>query len=324
MSRLEADQWSLYWKKGAITTFQDAFHANYDGEVKNFWVQQFSEVRQRARIVDLACGNGALALLGSEYSRLHNKDFQIDAIDFADIQPPKDESHKVLLKAIRFHPGCRIEKSGLPQASYDLAVSQFGVEYGAPELTARELNRILKKSGARIVLLTHHVDSAIMQQARDAVKNIAICKTSNALSLVAELQQTLERVRCSGADPAADENCENLRSQLNATIDGLHAEAEKCEDPRHFEFFIRACMAPFGRTAMRTHTLEKRLAILDMAQEESDAFEARMEDLMSAAMDESGIQFLIDVLHTYGFALKRSEPFVFKNQKFAHALAMER
>jgi len=48
-------------------------------------------------------------------------------------------------------------------ASFDAAVSQFGIEYGKIADTAKELERVLKP-GARFRFLVHHRDSPVVRQ----------------------------------------------------------------------------------------------------------------------------------------------------------------
>lgn len=65
---LTDDEWEQFWRHGSVTTFERSGNPNYDGEIREFWERQFATLREGARIVDLATGNGAVALLAAEYS----------------------------------------------------------------------------------------------------------------------------------------------------------------------------------------------------------------------------------------------------------------
>ncbi|WP_456373313.1 hypothetical protein, partial [Thiolapillus sp.] len=67
--RLDARQWGDWWNKHSLTSFHGHFQNNYDGSLKQFWEERFANLPDNAAIVDLATGNGALALLAAEYSR---------------------------------------------------------------------------------------------------------------------------------------------------------------------------------------------------------------------------------------------------------------
>ena len=133
--RLSAAQWSRFWTKGSITTFIGRFADNYDGKVRDFWLEVFGQLERGARVVDLATGNGGLALLAQQYSRRHDRGFTITAVDYADIDPPRTFAQKPYashLRRIRFLARTPLEATGLPRASIDAAISQFGFEYGKP------------------------------------------------------------------------------------------------------------------------------------------------------------------------------------------------
>ncbi|MEO1204008.1 MAG: class I SAM-dependent methyltransferase, partial [Pseudomonadota bacterium] len=125
--RLSAEQWARFWRNGDVTTFRGRFQRNYDGPVLEFWRQVFAGTRAGERIVDIATGNGALALLCAQYAEANGRDVTITAFDFADIDPARDVGDPALLAAvdrIDFHGGTRIEATGFDDNAFDLAISQ--------------------------------------------------------------------------------------------------------------------------------------------------------------------------------------------------------
>lgn len=324
MSRLEADQWSAYWRAGSITTFQGIFAKNYDREVAEFWQGIFDSLPAGARLVDLACGNGALALLAAGYSREHDKGLLIDALDFAQIQAPSDAASRELLGDIRFLPGRRLEDTRLDSDSYQLAISQFGIEYGGRDATIAELDRILAPESATVALMCHRSDSHVITQAKESLGDYNTCRESKAADIARKLQNRLDEVLGAGRDPAQDRACEKLRARLNAATESLHQAAEKASNPENYHFFLRGCMAPFGAAAMRSQSLQQRLGMLDALEQECDAFDARMQDLLSAALDEDAMAAWEAGLEQVGFERQRSEPIIMDDKLFAHALVFRR
>lgn len=324
MSRLGAAQWSEYWKAGSVTTFQDMFTGNYDREIGEFWNGIFSAQAAGTRLVDLACGNGALALLAAEYSRDSETQLAIDALDFAEIRQPSDASAQELWSMIRFYPHRRLEDTGLDANAYQLAISQFGIEYGERQATIAELDRILAAQGATLAFICHRADSEIIRQSRNALEHTDICNASKAPDIVRKLQERLAQVYAAGKDPARDRACEKLRARLNSAIGELHDAADKVEDPRHLHFFIKGCMAPFDATVMQTKSLAERLDLLDQLDRECAAFEGRMRDLLSAALDEDALAAWGEELSARGFTVARSEPVIMEEKLFGQALVFRR
>ena len=70
-TRLDRDEWSRFWERGTVTTFEGHFGDNYDAEIRDFWWTEFARLADGAVIVDLATGNGALALLAARHGREH-------------------------------------------------------------------------------------------------------------------------------------------------------------------------------------------------------------------------------------------------------------
>lgn len=324
MSRLGAAQWSEYWKAGSITTFQDMFTGNYDREIGAFWAGIFSAQADGTRLVDLACGNGALALLAAMYSRESGRQFEIDALDFAEIRQPAGKESRELWSMIRFFPHRRLEDTGLESGAYQLAVSQFGIEYGERKATIEELDRILAPTGATLAFMCHRADSEIIRQSRNALQHSDICNASKAPGIVRKLQEKLAQVYAVGKDPARDRACEKLRARLNAAIGELHDAADRLDDPRHLHFFIKGCMAPFDATNMQSKSLPQRLALLDQLDRECAAFEGRMKDLLSAALDQDTLAAWERELSSRGFMVASSEPVIMDEKLFGHALVLRR
>lgn len=156
--------WSDYWSRGCLTSLPQDFAANYDGELRSFWQRHFAWVPDGGRLVDLCTGNGAIALLAAEYAREHGQPLDITAVDAARIRPDliaaQFPDQASLLERIEFVSGVRIEDLALDR-QFDLAASQYGLEYCAHEPAARSVAGLLKPGG-RLVMVCHAGDSDIL------------------------------------------------------------------------------------------------------------------------------------------------------------------
>ena len=87
---LNDDEWTQFWRHGSVTTFERSGNPNYEGEIREFWQLQFGALPRGVRVVDLATGNSAVALLAAEYSSKNGMQFEINALDKAEIRPQRD------------------------------------------------------------------------------------------------------------------------------------------------------------------------------------------------------------------------------------------
>jgi ubiquinone/menaquinone biosynthesis C-methylase UbiE len=172
MTQNQAQHWSEYWSRGCLTSLPQDFAANYDGELAAFWKGHFRAAPAAGSLIDLCTGNGAIALLAAEFARTEGLDLDITAVDAATIRPDliagRFPDQARLLENIRFISDCRIEDLDL-EADYDLATSQYGLEYCAHEATAVRVARLLRPGG-QLVLVCHSAGSdimAFMQRERD-------------------------------------------------------------------------------------------------------------------------------------------------------------
>jgi ubiquinone/menaquinone biosynthesis C-methylase UbiE len=221
---LRRRSWSRYWASGALTSLPEDFRANYDGEIRAFWHARSAEVPDGGQVLDVCTGNGAVALLVAEGLAGQGRSVRITAVDLADIQPARIGQRFPALAAfierIRFVGNRPFEDIALGDASQDLIVSQYGIEYCEPEAAARQCARLLRPGG-RLALITHATDSAMrstMEQELaqyEAVAEAGLLDRADAWrsgSLDAEgFKQAL-----AGIDTA-------IRSQPNATASPLFA-----------------------------------------------------------------------------------------------------
>lgn len=158
--------WSNYWTtSNTLNSFAESDASKgYTGPIRDYWFNVFSDLKAGSRIVDIGCGNGALACLAIEYSEKHNMDFDVHGIDAADINPPvalKDSPNSLkLLQQINFHSKTPAEMLPFKSNSIDLFISQFGFEYADIGQAIQQCDQALADHGS-INILAHHPESFI-------------------------------------------------------------------------------------------------------------------------------------------------------------------
>jgi len=174
------------------------------------------------RVVDLATGNGAIALLAAQYARRDGRRFSIFGLDYAEIDPGRVlATHgelALLLDDIEFRSGVRIEATGLDDGSVDLLTSQYGFEYAEQDAAIAEALRVLVPGG-RIALILHHSESRVVELARDGLAQVQFCLQKEELDKrVAALVKVVGDARDAAARQALKDNpkAERLRHWLAA------------------------------------------------------------------------------------------------------------
>lgn len=170
MSNLHGRQaaWSRYWRHGALHSLPDDFDGNYAGTIRAFWLRQFETLASDQRVLDIGTGNGALPQLVCQACAGATP--HVDAIDLAEISPDWVASRPGACRdSLHFHSGVSAEALPFPDRSFDLATSQYGIEYCDTARTVPELARVLKPGG-RVALLLHHHDSRLAEVAREELR----------------------------------------------------------------------------------------------------------------------------------------------------------
>lgn len=172
------NHWNLYWNnENTLNSFAEGDQSTgYTGEIANFWSNAFSHLSDDASILDVATGNGALAVLAKKYS----PSFRVTAIDAANINPHaiinnSNENYQ-WLKDITFKGNVRAEELPFEENSFNVVVSQFGFEYAEPGAALTHIHRVLQTNG-EFVALIHHNTSFISADCRlgiDVLQDILV------------------------------------------------------------------------------------------------------------------------------------------------------
>lgn len=150
--------WSSYWAGGNLHSCVGSYGGNYSGAIGEFWRDVLAKVSKHARVLDLATGNGALPLLFMEQNA-EGESLEIHGVDQAVVSPPwyRIEIHR----GVVFHAGVEMESLPFPDQSFDLVVSQFGLEYGRWPDALGESLRVARDMGVAAFVM-HHPDSVLL------------------------------------------------------------------------------------------------------------------------------------------------------------------
>jgi ubiquinone/menaquinone biosynthesis C-methylase UbiE len=174
--------WSSYWSSTkSLNSFAEGKHKQgYVGEIADYWQSIFKSLHSSANILDIATGNGGLAVLAKEF----NSNFSVCGADAANINPisrftPSDKVFDTL-QSIKFYGEMPSEKLRFKDNEFDAIISQFGFEYAQPSTALLEINRVLKPNG-KFVALIHHNTSFITADCKIGIDIINKLSVKNGL-----------------------------------------------------------------------------------------------------------------------------------------------
>jgi len=307
-------QWSDFWQQGFVTTFGPSLPDNYQGVIAGFWGSQFERLANDARILDIATGNGAVAILAAKTAQKQDKTFDITGCDLAIINPQVTASDEVqtLRAGIHFHSNTACEKLPFEKGAFDFVSSQFGLEYCKIPQALGEIRRVLV-AGGKFVAIAHHNDSNLLMAARSEAKVYRAVLTD--LNLFG-------RVRAYFGALGNPLNQEELRVAINkarplsTSVNEGVASMKKRYPDSDCAGKMLAAINSLAQGAARVQS-KQRLRTLAMVSEEFEMAGERLEDMVKAGLDGDAIDRLHALARTSAFSDFSCQPFLNDNGSLA-------
>lgn len=174
--------WDSFWKYDRLSSFNAMPGApNYAAPVADGWRTFFGSLDDGARVLDLATGNGAIAVIAVECGLAAGKTFTVSGADLADVCPTNFVTRNLAeLAQVTFFPKTACERLPLANGCIDAAVSQYGIEYSDLTRSIPEAVRVLAPGG-RLRFAIHAAEGVV---ARDTVSSIADADFLVALGII--------------------------------------------------------------------------------------------------------------------------------------------
>ncbi len=242
-------------------------------------------------MLDIGTGNGPLPkLLLGMASR---PDLQCDAIDLAEIAPPwVQELSATACARVRFHSACAAEQLPFGAASFELVVSQWGLEYSHLGLSVPEILRVLAPGGA-VQLLLHHQDALPVTLAADEIAHLEwLLQDSPYLDVASQMlaPMALTASPAGRAQLMQDPGANHLRALFNAQQDAMQARIEHgaCTDVL---VEVRQAVGEFFAVATQQGVVIAAQAFSGLRATLEDSL-LRLRELREHAMDEVSVSAL--------------------------------
>jgi len=296
-----ADSWDTYWHGTGDVGAYSSGGANHP-VILAFWDEFFQMVKQdysTPKIIDIASGNGAvleraLATFGDEQADFTCLDVSDAAI--TNIRGRFPHVNGIVTDA-RTIP--------LDSGSFEIASSQFGVEYAGLE-AINEVARLLA-SGGRLALLLHSQGGSIHQECVESLDAIVQLQDSRFIPYaIAMFSAGFKAV--GGADRAP---YEAAAKQLAPAIGALEA-IMKQYGPHVASDTIVRLYNDVDQIHQKIQNYEPTevLEWLGRMEGELDAYAGRMSSMDESAIDNVAFEKTCDQLRSRDYTIERAEPLV--------------
>ena len=308
MSMLSAAQWSTLWSRKTITTLESLFPENYDLNIAEFWQQLLVDDCQK--IVDLACGNGALSWLVSEYLEKTSAKAQVIGLDAASIDPfttlDKDPEAYPMVKFLGDVP---MEDLPFDSSSIDIAVSQYGLEYANLPQAIAEIARVLKPR-SKMGFIVHNKESTVVKGSTQFLQEHKIILNEIRIhELFLQLDQLIGKNR-EFRKISGKPKIKKQMIAINAASDRIQKIIAVVSPESEIQ---RYCIPMFN--AFSEVSINKGVNRKGVVQASIDGladYINRIEDLQAAALSDNDIAGLVNLIEKEGFKVTENRVIGYK------------
>lgn len=184
--------WRDYWRENRLAACAPD-KPSAAAAIEEHWTAFFKGIETESRILDIATGNGVLLLWATHAAKIRHAKFHLSGIDAADIDPLRYlPEHRSAMSDANFVGNTSAEALPFKEHSFDLVVSQYGLEYAALNPALDEIERVLRPGG-QLHCLSHCEDSAVVAQGYSQLKELDLLLNTD--GPFTAMQQFLEAQR---------------------------------------------------------------------------------------------------------------------------------
>lgn len=250
------------------------------------WAQLAATVPEGGAVLDLGCGNGAVAAIVARTSQEMARSLSVVGIDAAAIDPPRYVSRLApLLSSIDFRPETRMEELPFEPSTFDAVFAQFAFEYSNIEKASKEVSRVLKPKGQFVILATP-ASGGVAENATKRMKQSQHLLTQTKLFDVAlAVAQALHNVENSGEGRDTKQYLERFNGEVERAI----AKFANTDSD-----VVMAMVIGLQKvfTDRKTTDIATQLATINLMRKRLAEGAARAEALTKAALGDAGLNGL--------------------------------
>lgn len=293
-----SNEWDSYWKSRqafGVDLTADRQHRfvdeEFDAPLDAFWNEVLSDLPRETRVLDLACGSGAVLKTAHAlgFRALTGIDRSSEAIDLL-VQTDGIEGVASPLDEMPFD-----------KASFDLVTSQFGFEYAGAEALAPTISDIIVPGGAFIALV--HLKGGVLAESSEQLRAEAAAFEETGFVPAAQTFFTeLYRLEAGQGDQAA------LNAAMAAQTDPQRKLVELAAHGHQLSGHVLEGASWLFENRNR-HSLEYALDWFSVTREQNLAHMNRMAGMVRVALSEADIHSFNEKLRANGLTTEPPERF---------------
>lgn len=297
-----ANEWSSYW--GGDTAGAEVF-VGQDGqahpEIAAWWREIFIDLPSNLSIVDLACGSGSVFqhLPKDNELRLHGADISAEALRLVQQRIPEIDTTNCSADSLPFQDG-----------QFDMAVSQFGIEYAGDDAFV-EAVRVVASDG-QLRLLCHFQDGFIDARNQAHLTQAQVIVNSGFIARSKDLIQAI--------DTRDEANIANETRDFQPAEQKLGEACRALPEGIHYHLYQGFRKLYEHRQRYLTQDI---LTWLDDMQLNVEQNITRLEHMCAAARSETEISALRERMLTAGCSNVAYKPFYISGHKAPLAWAIQ-
>ena len=310
--------WNNYWQgRSAKQTGNALLGVGIENNevLTAFWQDIFTAMPAETKIIDFACGAGSVLMQAQSagLSNLTGLDVSQNAIDMLKSKMPSVEGHVGY-----------VDNTSFDASSFDLVVSQFGVEYAGSSANIvqaiKEMTRLLRPEG-KIVLVTHIQNGAIAQGCQRSLEQIALVDQSGFFKSAKDALKAITKSQLSAA-PVDKDIAMKAMETLNTTAKPIMAWLKQLgPSKQEFARFAYHLLESTHKlmTNGQKYELDECLQWLDGMQSEVLAYKGRMSSMIEAALSEELVAKISDEISNAGLRMNKADKMYFSAESLPAA-----
>jgi len=288
------DPWTSHWRTGAGSSCLE--DSDTELHLVQLWDEHVNALPEKARMLDLATGNGTVARICAARAVARKCMLEIDAVDAAEINPSSlTQDPNQPSDGIRFHGNTHLEALPFRDGVFTSVVSQFGFEYACESRAAAEVARIMEPGG-RLRLVIHAKTGQVSSDIGRRLKRMQSVLIENGpVSLVLELARALE---------LGDERTINSKSQHLPAAVKLIKDFRSRALPDDSALFYSYESLMLWAQRKRYQPADMRLS-MEHAWTNINNMAIRQEQMLNAARSEKDMERMHQLFSNYGLIVDK-------------------